>query len=198
MSTWRRRYTTIEFTTAGAERPTRASAEAKRKVDMNRIRKSRFRLLAWPWQATAASLVAATVLSAAYVCRANTDAKGNAPATSPQHEAEAPVDSDHESAEQGIRRREGATIAKQLGYFEAVGDRWVFRALDDSTRLVSLENLALERVARAVAEHTGRLRWSISGTLTEYRGANYLLITRAVLSGNAPTPASDRQASAAR
>jgi len=52
---------------------------------------------------------------------------------------------------------------------------------------VGLENLNLERIARAVADNPVTLEWKVTGTITEYRGANFLLVTRATLiSGNRP------------
>ena len=46
---------------------------------------------------------------------------------------------------------------------------------------VGLENLNLERVALANNKATNRQEWFVSGTVTEFRGVNYLLIEKAVL-----------------
>jgi hypothetical protein len=43
-----------------------------------------------------------------------------------------------------------------------------------------LENLALERIVRILNETRGQRQWLVSGTITEYRGSNYLLISKAV------------------
>ena len=50
-------------------------------------------------------------------------------------------------------------------------------------RLVALENLALQRVARSLAERSQESQWKVSGMVTEFRGANYILLRRATRSG---------------
>ena len=77
--------------------------------------------------------------------------------------------------------REGTKLVDTLGHFKTTGDRATFFSSDGQHRLRGLENLALERVARVLSESSGKLEWSVSGPVTEYRGANYLLITRAVI-----------------
>jgi hypothetical protein len=44
-----------------------------------------------------------------------------------------------------------------------------------------LENLALERINRELGQARGTLQWTVSGIVTEYRGNNYLLVTKAVV-----------------
>jgi hypothetical protein len=77
--------------------------------------------------------------------------------------------------------REGATIADQPGVFQVVGERVVFTVQEDARQLVTLENLALERIARAVRQTSAPQTWIVSGTVTEFQGSNYLLIDRAVV-----------------
>jgi hypothetical protein len=79
------------------------------------------------------------------------------------------------------RMREGTQVEKISGHFKLTGDRVTFVTADGKQRFGGLENLALERVARVVKDSPGQLRWSIAGVITEYRGANYLLVTHAVL-----------------
>lgn len=80
--------------------------------------------------------------------------------------------------------REGTRIVGKRGYFRTAGDRITFFTSDGTGRFVSLENLNLERVARAIAkENPARLEWSVTGTVTEYRGANYLVVESAILIG---------------
>jgi hypothetical protein len=52
---------------------------------------------------------------------------------------------------------------------------------ESGVRYGGLENLNLERVASVINENPEQLQWSVSGTITEYRGANYLLVSRATL-----------------
>jgi hypothetical protein len=80
-----------------------------------------------------------------------------------------------------MRAREGAELIDRQGRFRQAGDRLTFYSDDGSVRLVCLENLSLERVARALAENPDDLSWTVSGLVTEYRGSNYLLVRRAVL-----------------
>ena len=81
------------------------------------------------------------------------------------------------------RIREGTNLKDQKGYLKVTGDRITFYTCDGNQRFRGLENLALQRIAETIDRSTapGRLEWTVSGTITEFRGANYLLISRAVL-----------------
>ena len=80
-----------------------------------------------------------------------------------------------------VRLREGTLIEDQIGTFQITGDRATFYSADGQHRYVGLENLNLARIVGAVSDDPESREWSVSGTITEYRGSNYLLITRAVL-----------------
>lgn len=88
-----------------------------------------------------------------------------------------------------MRLREGVTI-NAIGYFKVTADRAVFSTEDGTARYSGLENLNLERVAIAVAESPDQLLWNVTGTVTEFRGANYILVSRAMLAGK-PDPKTD-------
>ncbi|HEV2971793.1 MAG TPA: hypothetical protein VGY55_17600 [Pirellulales bacterium] len=79
------------------------------------------------------------------------------------------------------RWREGSRLIDKLGYFKLTGDRATFISSDGKLKFDGLENLAIERIARTIGDSPDPLEWSISGIITEYRGANYLLVTQAVL-----------------
>ncbi len=79
------------------------------------------------------------------------------------------------------RQREGTQLVDMPGYFKITGDRATFFAGDGSAKYDGLENLNLERVAAVTSENPEQLEWLVSGTITEYRGANYLLVSKAVL-----------------
>lgn len=83
--------------------------------------------------------------------------------------------------------REGSRL-ELTGYFKSTGDRMTFYAMEEEreVRLRALENLALQRIARVMSETPTQLEWNISGTITEYRGNNFLLVTKAVLRSRAP------------
>jgi len=87
-----------------------------------------------------------------------------------------PADPDRDA-----RLREGTPVVNQVGYFRTAGDRLVFYKADGRARFIALENLNLERISNAITDKPTQLEWNISGTITEYRGANYLLVDRAIL-----------------
>lgn len=78
------------------------------------------------------------------------------------------------------RLREGSTI-DAVGIFRITGDRLTFYPNDSSNSYRALENLALERIAKAIGETRGDREWIVSGTVTEFRGGNYLLVGRCLL-----------------
>lgn len=79
------------------------------------------------------------------------------------------------------RLREGTQISDQSGFFKVTGDRATFVSADGKHRFVGLENLNLERIVRTIKDDVDPLEWNVDGLITEYRGLNYLLITRATL-----------------
>lgn len=79
------------------------------------------------------------------------------------------------------RVREGTTLVNVPGVFKLTGDRATFYPADGSGKFGGLENLTLERVANVIGEDPTPMEWLISGTVTEYKGNNYLLLTRAIL-----------------
>ena len=92
-----------------------------------------------------------------------------------------------------LRLREGARAADVVGRFEVAGDRVSFVAADSTGSWRVLENLALERIGRVLAENRASPQWTVSGTITEYNGANYLLVTKAVQTGKSPAKESTRK-----
>ena len=78
------------------------------------------------------------------------------------------------------RLREGSTLQDEPGVFQDMGDRIVFRSRSRKTPLTVLENLALERISTALEEDRTPREWTVSGVVTEFRGANYLLVGRAL------------------
>ena len=79
------------------------------------------------------------------------------------------------------RIREGTALVDQAGVFQTAGDRVTFLTSDGQRRFVVLENLQLERISRAVGDNLTPPQWTVSGAVTEFCGANYLLVNRAVL-----------------
>ena len=77
--------------------------------------------------------------------------------------------------------REGTKLSDEVGGFSRVGERVSFSPGNNREALRCLENLALERISRAIDESQGQRQWLVSGVITEFRGANYLLVTKAVI-----------------
>ncbi len=79
----------------------------------------------------------------------------------------------------GQLRREGTQLRDERGQFALNGTRVIFVSADDGRRFVGLENLALQRISQLVGGDFNDVEWIVSGLVTEYQGANYLLILRA-------------------
>ncbi len=79
------------------------------------------------------------------------------------------------------RLREGTELQETRGYFRFVDDRIVFFRSNGDARYIGLENLNLERIVSEITNNPTQLEWTVVGTITEYRGANYLIVRRAVL-----------------
>ncbi|MDX1961644.1 MAG: hypothetical protein SFX18_00740 [Pirellulales bacterium] len=98
------------------------------------------------------------------------------------------------------RWREGTRVMNLRGAFQmAGGERIQFQSHDKKIQLVVMENLMAERVGKTVQE-SEPLEWVVQGTITEYRGANYLLLQQATaltkftagqLESGTPPPAND-------
>jgi hypothetical protein len=85
------------------------------------------------------------------------------------------------------RIREGTALVEQAGVFQTAGDRVTFLTSDGQRRFVVLENLQLERISRAVGDSLTPPQWTVSGMVTEFCGANYLFVDRAVLRATVPS-----------
>jgi hypothetical protein len=86
------------------------------------------------------------------------------------------------------RQREGTTLVDVPGHFKLTGDRATFFPTGSDAHYTGLENLNLERIATAISDIPEQIPWIVSGTITEYRGTNYLLVTKAILQNAPSTP----------
>jgi hypothetical protein len=86
------------------------------------------------------------------------------------------------------REREGTNLVDVPGYFKLTGDRATFFPAGGETHYLALENLNLERIAAAISDIPEQVPWRVSGTVTEYRGANFLLVTKAILQNGPAAP----------
>lgn len=75
-----------------------------------------------------------------------------------------------------VKSREGTQVESVRGRIVEIGRRWALVTDEGDQTYRILENLALERIARAVRSEPTDDHWSVSGTLTEFSGQNYLLL----------------------
>lgn len=86
------------------------------------------------------------------------------------------------SSQPGMDRlREGTELQDARGYFRFVDDRVIFFRTGSDARYIGLENLNLERIVSEITNNPTQVEWTVVGTITEYRGANYLMVRRAIL-----------------
>ena len=79
------------------------------------------------------------------------------------------------------RIREGTPL-RNVHVFFRTGDRTALYTVEGNQRFTCLENLALERILKAMEENPERRRyWRINGEYTEFRGENFVLIHHAVV-----------------
>ena len=107
------------------------------------------------------SLIAATALLPSWIAASEKTSASEAEAKGKTH-----------------RWREGEVIELD-GRLELSGDRAIFYPPEGEPLRV-LENLALERITRVLTESPGERTWLVSGVITEYRGSNYLLLSKAM------------------
>jgi hypothetical protein len=96
------------------------------------------------------------------------------------------------------RLREGTPLEDLMGQFKVLGDRATFYVKDSNAKYNCLENLNLERVTNQLAENPEAQDWTVSGQITEYRGSNYLLLSRAILKLKPGTGQRTRRPSASK
>jgi hypothetical protein len=82
--------------------------------------------------------------------------------------------------EKGQQRLREGELVELTGKLELSGDRATFHPQEGRQPLRVLENLALERITRVLSESRDDRDWLVSGVVTEYRGANYILIHKAI------------------
>jgi len=77
------------------------------------------------------------------------------------------------------RLREGTLLTDVTGTFQSVGaDSVTFSPTGGKDAYRLLQNLQLERISRTLDENRGSRPGLVSGQITEFRGANYLLVKK--------------------
>lgn len=107
----------------------------------------------------------------------------------PKDSAAAKTAAESEAERAKLRLREGTRLRDVIGRFRQNGDTLTF--IDEQKREIGgLPNLNLERIIRMLktVEEPESITWSVSGTITEFSGRNYLLISRAVYKAATPPP----------
>jgi hypothetical protein len=80
------------------------------------------------------------------------------------------------------RLREGTKLVDVTGTFQSAGGDSISFSRDGSKESFRvLENLALQRVGQVLENNPAGRQWIVSGEITEYRSANYLLLKKAVM-----------------
>ena len=81
--------------------------------------------------------------------------------------------------------REGTTMQSRHVVFRPAGHRVVMTTAEGSERFFCLENLNLQRITDVLRENPTLTDWTVDYVVTEYKGENYVLIQRAVLTSTA-------------
>jgi hypothetical protein len=162
------------------------------------------RSLLWRWTALLASAIALTAIRttaqepAGPAAEAPNAVTPNALDAAPEPELSAEANrspsppGDEASSSSAHRLREGTQLKDRLGRFRQNGDSLTFID-EDGRELGGLPNLSLERIIRMLktVEEPDSVKWSVSGTVTEFAGRNYLLVSRAVYKAATLPPAPD-------
>jgi len=77
--------------------------------------------------------------------------------------------------------REGTVMRSQNVMFRSSGNRTLMIMINGQERILCLENLNLERITTVIQNNPTLTDWEVDFIVTEYRGSNYALIQRAVL-----------------
>jgi hypothetical protein len=148
-----------------------------------------------PWAAPCTVVLSGVALFAGTLVASADSAVDDAAPTPPAAISSASTDgasSEASASTAALRLREGTQFTDHLGHFRQQGESVVF--VDNLGReLGGLPNLNLERILRMLkgVDEPESVAWSVSGTVTEFGGRNYLLITRAIFKSATLPPAPD-------
>lgn len=111
----------------------------------------------------------------------------NAPVAKPAVESTPAIKSGIDGYQTNGRWREGTRLYQVQGIFSTNGDRLQFTTTDGKVQIITTENLLAERVMRTIQESSdSSLAWTIQGTMTEYKGANFLTLNYASILAKKP------------
>lgn len=86
-----------------------------------------------------------------------------------------------EKSKEKSKLREGSRLIDREGRVSERGGRYFFVPDGDVEQFSLLENLTLERVTSASSNQDDGQKWIITAVVTEFQGARFLLLERAVL-----------------
>jgi len=147
------------------------------------------RRLAWPLGLAISSALAGSLAAQNDSAAEASPSTGRADRVVP---ARAPAVRRKDDEKLGERLREGTRISDVSGSFQFSGDRASFHPDgkgDKGESFRVLENLALERIISELGRARGTLQWTVSGTVTEFKNTNYLLVTKAVVQSHGESAA---------
>ena len=88
-----------------------------------------------------------------------------------------PAEAEAQSSSEKILR-EGTRVESRPAECRSEGERLTILLPDTTRALTALENLATQRIQKAVLDDPSDKQWIITGTVTEFQGRNYILIER--------------------
>lgn len=74
--------------------------------------------------------------------------------------------------------REGTNVEFERVICENRGERLVLEIPETHSSYIALENLAAQRILEALVDNESDRYWSCTGSLTEFRGKNFLMLKR--------------------
>lgn len=101
-------------------------------------------------------------------------------------EGEPAIKSGIEGYQTNGRWREGTRLHHVQGVFSSIGDRLQFTTSDGKVQILVTENLLAERVMRSTQESSDPLAWTVQGTMTEFKGNNFLTLNYATILAKKP------------
>lgn len=110
----------------------------------------------------------------------------SAPAAKPVGESTPTIKSGIDGYQTNGRWREGTRLHQVQGVFTTIGERLQFTTNDGKVQILATENLLAERVMRSIQESSDPLAWTIHGTMTEFKGNNFLTLNYASILSKKP------------
>ena len=88
------------------------------------------------------------------------------------------ADSSEDQPSGGFILREGTQVDSRTAICRSSGDRLILEIDNFPKQIVALENLSAQRVMEALYTDPNDRYWSITGTITEFRGSNFMLLQK--------------------